>query len=382
MKKLLNTVLILCLILCGCDSKEATKPVPEKLAVSTRALPKPPETHRVSFVGVGDNLIHDVVYMQANRHAGGNGRGRDVFDFKPMYTDVADIIAEADIAYINQETLPVTDPGNISTYPLFGSPAQLIYDMKDIGFDVFAQASNHSFDKGDRGVRDAYGIYESLKNEIYAVGIYKKDEQNFRLVEKNGIRIGFVGYTDLTNGMSLPASSDYYIPLTRDYSVIEKDLEYAKKSSDFVVVLVHWGVENSHNVSARQKELAQLFARSGADVVVGTHPHVIQPIEYVDDTLVIYSLGNFISAQLNSANMVEGMISFDFVKTRDKKSIENVTFTPLINYFNYSFRDIAVYTLSSYEEKNLAISHKLGTTAEYARGLTNKVVDKKFLLLE
>jgi len=344
------------------------------------------EIKRLSFIGVGDNLIHDAVYSCANRHAGGSGHatgstGNQPFDFKPMYSGMADIIAGADVAYINQETIPGGDELGITSYPCFNSPTQLIYDMKDIGFDIFSAATNHTYDKGWRGVENAYNLYEELSSEITAPGIYKKGERNFRLHEKNDIRLGLLSYTDLTNGLSLPASAEHYVPRMDDENQIIEDLKYAKENSDFVIVFVHWGNEYQFEPSSRQRAQATLFAENGADIVIGTHPHVIQPVEYIGDVPIVYSLGNFMSAQLDKYNMVGGMISFDIVKKGNETSIEKLLFTPTVNYYTQGFRNFNVYTLDDYKISGLEKSHKLGVTADYAENLTRQVIDEEFLAL-
>ncbi|MDP4119344.1 MAG: CapA family protein [Bacillota bacterium] len=375
MKKFFCLICLISVIFCSCAKKQGQLlPEPEK--PSATSLPEP-ET-RVSFLGVGDNLIHDSVYIQANRYAGGNGYGTNAFDFKPMYKHVADKIASADIAYINQETIPGGAKLGISSYPLFNSPQEIIYDMKDIGFDVFSQATNHTFDKGVSGIQSAYDLYKSIEG-ITAVGIYKKGEPNFGVREVNGIKVGFVNYTDITNGFSLPLKSEYYIPVLNNKKQIKTDIAYARAHADFVVVLVHWGIENSTEVSARQRELAKIFADNGADAVIGTHPHVIQPIEYIKNTLVVYSLGNFISAQSQMPNMIEGMITFDFVKQGKNKKIENVRFTTLINYYTSHQRSIQVIPLSEYSVE-LGKTHGLGDLSpEYATKMVNEIIDAKYL---
>ncbi len=356
-------------------------------------LPEPPEeevlpevVHRVSFIGVGDNLIHDAVYACANRHAGGDGHvtgSTDAdFNFKPMYSGLADIIASADVAYINQETIPGGDELGVTSYPCFNSPTQLIYDMRDIGFDIFSAATNHTYDKGWRGVENAYNLYEELSGEITAPGIYKKGERNFRVHEKNGIKLGLLSYTDLTNGLSLPASAEHYAPLMNDEKQIAEDLKYAKENSDFVIAFVHWGNEYQFEPSNRQRAQAQLFAENGADIVIGTHPHVIQPVEYIGNVPIVYSLGNFMSSQLDKYNMVGGMISFEIVKTEERVSVENLHFTPTVNYYAQGFRNFNVYTLADYRASGLETTHKLGVTADYAEKLARQVVDEKYLVLE
>ena len=352
---------------------------------SEEALSSP--IKRLSFIGVGDNLIHDSVYNCANRHAGGNGgttgtTGTAKFDFKPMYSGMANIIASADVAYINQETIPGGDALGITSYPCFNSPTQLIYDMKDIGFDIFSAATNHTYDKGWRGVENAYNLYQELSGEITAPGIYKKGERNFRVHEKNGIRLGLLSYTDLTNGLSLPASADHYAPRMDDENQIIEDLKYAKENSDFVIAFVHWGNEYQFEPSSRQRTQAKVFAENGADIVIGTHPHVIQPVEYIGDVPIVYSLGNFMSSQLDKYNMVGGMISFDVVLAGGETFIEKLAFTPTVTYYGAGYRNFNVYTIEGYRKSGKEASHMLGVTSDYVDKLTRQVVDEKYLMDE
>lgn len=338
----------------------------------------------IRYVGVGDNLIHDAVYSWANKLAGGDGKvtgttGEKEFNFLPMYSGIADIIKNADVASINQETIPGGDELGITSYPCFNSPRKLIYDMKELGFDIFSHATNHTYDKGSRGVKGAYEFYETFNGEIVAPGIYKKGERNFRTLTKNGIKLGLVSYTEMTNGITLPESAEYYAPLLDDENLIISDLLYAKENSDFVIAYLHWGNEYQFEPSSKQRETAELFAKNGADIIIGTHPHVIQPVEYIGDVPVIYSLGNFMSAQVDKYNMVEGLISFDIIKTPQDTFLDNLTFVPIINYYTTGFTGFNVYTLSDYKEKGLENTHKLGVTAEYAEKLINQVVDPRYL---
>ncbi len=338
----------------------------------------------IRYVGVGDNLIHNTVYDYANKLAGGNGgttgtTGNMEYNFLPMYSGIMDIIKNADVASINQETIPGGDELGIQAYPCFNSPRQLIYDMKELGFDIFSHATNHTYDKGMAGVKGAYEFYETFGGEIVAPGIYKKGERNFRSFEKNGIKLGLVSYTEMTNGITLPASAQHYTPLMNDPELIKSDLSYAKENSDFVIAFVHWGNEYQFEPAQRQRDMAELFAEGGADIVIGTHPHVIQPVEYINDVPIVYSLGNFMSSQLDKYNMVEGMITFDIIKASGETFIENLTFVPIVNYYTHGFTGFNVYTLADYKVNGKGYSHKLGVTPEYAESLTRQVVSAEFL---
>ena len=340
--------------------------------------PTPVPEMRVSFLGAGDNLIHNSVYWQADNNAPG-----DDFDFMPMYQYVASDIEKADIAYINQETLLGGTEIGLSSYPLFNSPKEVGRDMIKLGFDLFSHATNHVFDKGEPGLSNTYGFYQS-NSEATCIGLYKKGEENLKIIEKNGIKIAFMNYTYLTNGLSLPKNSEYYVPLD-DYKngcvQMIANVKKAKEKADFVVCMAHWGDENRTTPNNCQKESAKILAEAGCDVIVGTHPHAIQPIEYIGDTLVIYSLGNFISAQKSPINLLGGMIGFDFVKKGEEKSIENVVFHPVITQFGPGFKDIRITPFEDYTDE-LARAHRINVSYDYFKKVIESTVDAQFLKYE
>lgn len=340
--------------------------------------PEPIVEKRASFFGVGDNLIHNCVYWQAEKHASGDG-----YDFLPMYEQMRADIEGADIAYINQETVLGGTEIGVSSYPMFNSPQELGRDMIDLGFDVFSLATNHAFDKGERGVRNTLAFFESHP-EVTPIGMYKKGEENITVLEKNGIKLAFINYTYHTNGLSLPSDSEYYVPvadISKDYKSMVEAVEKAKEMADFVVFCVHWGDEGATQPNKIQKESAKILADAGCDVIVGTHSHTIQPVEYIDDTLVIYSLGNFISAQKGPYNMMGGAIKFDFVLKGEEKSIENVRFEPLINQYEAGFSNIRVIPFRNYTEQ-LGRNHAVDVSYSYFKNLAEETVDAAYLKLD
>lgn len=311
---------------------------------------------RVSFYGAGDNLIHNCLYWQADRHAPG-----EAYDFTHMYQMVAEDIASADIAYLNQETILGGTELGLSSYPMFNSPQEVGRDMISLGFDVFSHATNHAFDKGEAGLRNTYQFYQG--KDVLMVGIYNRQEDRIRVLEKNGIKIAFLNYTYSTNGLSIPDSSLYYAPIAEEEMMVS-DIQEASKVADFVVCLLHWGEENQSTPNQLQKEHAKLLSEAGCDVIVGTHSHCIQPVEFVGDTLVVYSLGNYISAQNGPKNMVGGTIRFELVLKGTEKSIENVSFQPVITQYEAGYSNIRVIPFSKYTPE-LARIHGAGITYEY-----------------
>ena len=363
MKKALIMLLSALLLLsCGCARKDATE--------TTAPPPAEPIEYRVSFYGVGDNLIHNSVYWRAAEYAGGNG-----YDFTPMYEHVADDIAAADIAYINQETLLGGTALGLSSYPTFNSPQECGRDMIALGFDVFSLATNHVFDMGEAGLKNTYQFFAEHPS-VTQVGIYKKDENTVRIVEKNGIKISFLNYTFPTNWLSISKNSAYHVPVENvknNGAEIADAVSAAKAQADFVVCCVHWGEEYQNAPNAAQRAAAKAIAEAGCDVIIGTHPHTVQPVEYIGDTLVVYSLGNFISAQKAPVSQLEGAIRFDFVLKGEEKRIENVVFEPLVNHYNAGFRNLRIIPFDEYTPEKAA-THGAGISYTYLENLIEKVM--------
>lgn len=359
MKKLM--VLMLSLLLCACSTSE------NKEKETPKEDPKNENT-TVSFVGVGDNLIHEMIYKQADAAAGEMNDGK--YDFTEMYTHVKKDIQKADLAYIDQESIVGGDALGISGYPTFNTPADIAKNVADTGFDIVNTANNHCLDKYQEGIDYSHEIWAKQKGIITA-GTYtsQKDRDTIRTIKRKGITFSFLAYTYGTNGIEPP---NPYSVAYFDEDRIRKDVKKAKQLSDVVIVSAHWGDENVSAPTEFQKKYAKLFADLGVDVVVGEHPHVIQPVTWMDGkdgnkTLVIYSLGNFLNGMLDVNNVLGGMIRFDFVKDAKSSeiSIQNVKWEPLITHYTGDAADImntrknfTVYKLSDYSEE-LAEQHGL-----------------------
>ena len=338
---------------------------------------------RVSFAAVGDNLIHDTVYEQAAARSSGG------YDFTDAYERIADYIAEPDVAILNQETIISTEH-NVSSYPMFNSPVEVGEEMLEIGFDVFNIATNHSLDCGEKGLISAINFWKS-KNAI-TCGAYlnREDMSNIPMHEVNGVKIAYLGLTDSANGLSLPSDSEVILVRAADESLLQQRIIKAKEVADVVIVSAHWGNEYTHEPTDAQRELAEKLAMWGADVIIGTHPHVIQPVEYITNsdgrkTLVAYSLGNFISAQNRGPRMLGGMLKFEVVKnnTTGEVVLENVKFSGVVTHYGYGYSNIRVYPLEAYTEelasKHGVLSKTSDFSLQYLYDILNEVIDKQFL---
>ena len=338
---------------------------------------------KVSFVAVGDNLIHDTIYEQAAARSSGG------YDFSYAYENVAPLIKAPDVAILNQETIISTDH-NVSSYPMFNSPVEVGEEMLKIGFDVFNIATNHSLDCGEKGLISAINYWKS-KNVI-TTGAYlnSEEQQKVAVGEVNGVKIAYLGFTESTNGLSLPKDSEVVLVRASDETLLQQKIMKAREVADFVIVNAHWGNEYTHEPTTEQRELAKKLASWGADVIIGTHPHVIQPVEYIENsdgrrTLVAYSLGNFISAQNRGPRMLGGMINFDIVKNNNtgKVAIENVVFSGVVTHYGYNASNVRIYPLADYTEE-LASKHGVKSKApdfslQYLNNIMNEVIDKQFL---
>lgn len=209
-------------------------------------------------------------------------------------------------------------------------------------------------------------------------------------LKKTDLKIGLVGVTQYTNGLSLPSGSELEIIYSSDEQTIERKIKAAKELCDMVLVNIHWGNEYSTVPTAAQRELAKKMSDWGADVIIGHHPHVIEPVEFIDradgsKTLVAYSLGNFISQQNTPARVIGGLLHYNVTKDckTNKLTIDNVSFEPIITQYVRGSQDVTIYPLSQYTDK-LASSQsaRLGEknfNVSYINDFVSKIIDAQFL---
>ena len=332
------------------------------------------EFYKISMVMVGDNLIHSSIYKDASTGSGG-------YDFTKMYELVKPIVSGYDIAYYNQETILGGKELGVSDYPLFNSPQEVGDAMIDAGFNLVSLASNHTIDYGERAVLSSRDYWNS-KSNVLAVGSYASEEDRNEVIvrEKNNITYTMLNYTYGTNGLVIPSNKNYLVnvwpvdPKINDVNKdvvyqnykeqIKKDIETVRKRVDVLMVAMHWGVEYTHEPTLYQKDMAEYLASLGVDIIIGTHPHVIQPIEWIDDTLVIYSLGNFISAQYQNQyynKMIGLMTSLEIEKKvvgdNSEISIQNIDNDLVYTYYK-NWRNFKVVPFSSVEIGNYLVDYK------------------------
>jgi len=353
------------------DSGDATDNVSDSTSDTESVELEPVDTtKRVSFFAVGDNIIHECVYLDAMTVASSVGAPTQYY-FENMYADIKKDVKAADIAFVNAEG-PLNPEYKPNGYPSFNAPAEAGSALVNVGFDVINLANNHmlDFNKGS-GLQETIDYWN--EKEVVTLGGHesREDYNNIRIISKNGIDIAILSYTYGTNGIKLGAdTSNIYIPYIND-SEIERQIGEARGKADVVMVSMHWGDENSFEPNGEQKRLAKLIADRGADAIIGHHSHTIQPVEWLEGkdgnkTLVIYSLGNILHTQLKSYNLVGGAVTFDIVKEEEGSPyIENVVFTPTVCH--YTANTAVLDSLDYYKRENLKIYYLSDYTEELAK---------------
>lgn len=283
--------------------------------------------HSLSLVMAGDALLHTPVYTDAQKVD--SSTGAITYNFAKMFAPIAPLIARYDLAFYNQETILGGTELGLSSYPSFNSPQEFGDTMLSLGFNLISLANNHTLDKGERGVRAMLAYWHTKEAESIArampitiAGSYasQEDRDKPRIYEKNGITYALLAYTYGTNGIPIPKGKEYLVNVyTKDMLI--RDVKALRDKVDLLLVSMHWGIEYDFAPSKEQREFAALLASLGVDIVIGNHPHVIQPIEKIGNTLVIYSHGNLISAQ-KGINKRVGMLTSVRIHLFDTKKRE------------------------------------------------------------
>jgi len=281
-----------------------------------------PKEKRMSLVAVGDVLIHESVYLDAYK----NGS----YDFSHMFTYIEPIIKNYDLKFCNQESIIGGNYLGISGYPSFNSPDEIGDELVRLGFNMISLANNHTMDKGEDAVLYSNSYWKS-KNVITSGSYSNIDEMNsVNIYEQKGIKYAFLAYTTGINGR---LRKEYLVNLYSDEKV-KNDIDKIKDKVDVIIVSMHWGEEYKNYPNNNQKQIAEYLSSLGVNLIIGHHPHVVQPVDYINDTLVIYSLGNFISNQLVlGINQGIGLIvGMDIIVEEGQVTFENIYKELILSY--------------------------------------------------
>lgn len=303
---------------------------------------KEKEETDISFTmtAIGDVMCHNTQYWDAYI------KEKDEYDFSYVFNDINRYIKTSDIAIGSLETSFAGKERGYSNYPTFNSPDSLASSLKKLGLDVLSTAGNHCLDMGFSGLSRTIDVLDD--NDISHLGTYQSQEDRDKILFKyvKGIKIAFVNYTYGTNGIPVPSDKQFCVNLINK-DLMKKDIENAKtQNADIIVACMHWGTEYRTTANNEQKELADFLFQNGVDIILGNHPHVLEPMEKrtitledgtVKDGFVIYALGNFICDQ-NAENTRNSIIlNLKITKHTDNKiSIDKADYIPIYMYKNAS----------------------------------------------
>ena len=304
---------------------------------------------KLTMISAGDNLIHKTIVDKAWRPELGT------HDFHFLYTPILDTIQSRDLAVINQETIFISDNSLISDYPTFGTPQVMGEALVDTGFDIVLSATNHTWDKGVRGVNDTLNYWKTFHPEITLLGIHDSPAafNTIDYVEKNGIRLAMFNYTYGLNGFSVPGSLYYMVNLLGQKEKFLNDVRLAENEADMTVCFLHIGEEYHHQPTAFQQAYVYSLIDAGADLVICAHPHVVEPAGYVttasgNSGLVFWSCGNLISAQSKVPRILGGLADVSIIKDENGTRISSWDFIPTVTHF--SGMDVRVFLLKDYND--------------------------------
>ncbi len=330
----------------------------------------PPAKVTVTIKAVGDNLMHSPVYKSC--------KTEDGYNFDGLYENIAPYIKDADIAAINQETIFVDETQTLSGYPSFGSPSQVGDSVAKAGFNLITHATNHTYDRGYNALMHTINFWKKY-DHIAVLGINETEAQSneIKIYEKGDLKIALLNFTYGLNGYRLPEDKPYLVNLLDRGDKNAMLLKKAEESADITVAFLHFGTEYTHTPTEEQKRDIEFMVQNGADVIIGGHPHVIQPVcehtsENGNHAVVFYSLGNFLSNQSGTDKILGGMASVTITKEKGVTTVESYEMLPTVTHADGKY---TAYMLSDYTDE-LAKNHRRAPnlTVEKIKALFDKVM--------
>lgn len=353
-------IISMCLILTSCE-KEKTYT----------------KTNEVSMIAVGDNLIHDCIIY------GGMKNGEINYD--EIFENVKYKIEEYDLAVINQETILVNNAYDYTGYPRFGTPTKMADAIVNAGFDIVLHATNHTRDKGIEAINTTLNYWKNNFPDIKVLGIHdtKEDYDEIKYIEKNNIKLALFNATYGLNGFALPRDKYYLVNLLDDKDKMINDIKISSDNSDMQIAFLHIGTEYVFEPTNFQKEYVNDLIDAGCDIVVCSHPHVIEPYGMIttpngNSGLVYYSCGNFMGHQDNIKMFLGGAASFTIEKdvTYDVETNEEISCE--IKIKEYDFLPLIIHTRGNKHTTYFLEDYR----DELAKEHSLRIIGQKFSLEE
>jgi poly-gamma-glutamate synthesis protein (capsule biosynthesis protein) len=318
-------------------------------------LPLQPQVDYLTIVAVGDNLIHHPI-LHAHYNDG-------VYCFISIFDPIRDYILPADIAFVNQETPLGPRELGFSGWPLFSSPVEMGTALAAAGFNVINHTNNHVLDRGEAGLMSSIAYWDTHEG-IYYLGIHRSAEERRSrqvIISHNNITVGFLSYSYGTNHIPLPRGRPYMVSLI-DKEIMSAEINALRPYCDILVVSMHWGDEYRFTYNREQMELALFLAEHQVDLVIGHHPHVLQPVVIMErpdgrPMPVFFSLGNFLSSHARPIKeaLLGGIMYVRLRKTEGEVEFDTIGLIPIITHYDASRRNFAVYPLHAYTYEKAAV---------------------------
>ncbi len=356
----------------GCSNGSASGSAAVKLASVSDGATAPKS---ISLMMVGDMLVHRGVW-ESGIQADGS------LNYDHLFTHMASDFADADIAIINQETILATDcASNCSGFPLFCSPQQIGDAEAKAGIDAVTCATNHALDQGFAGIESELSFWREKHPEMEVLGIADSEEcaSKIHIIERSGIKVALLNYTETTNGIPLPSDKPWCVKLTDGADPAADVAAAREKGADFVIIVPHWGTEYVYTPNDSQRELGQVYADAGADAIIGGHPHVIENVDVLTSSAgksvpCFWSLGNYVSTQGEKPRMLGGMARLTLEKKGSACKVTEWSMTPLVTHQTRGNTEFGTYKLSDYTEE-LASQNYIraygSTCSDFSRAYVN-----------
>ena len=336
---------------------------------SSMSQPEQPENkepeeiiNKVSMLFTGDIMCHNTQFKDAYS----NG----TYDFKYVFDDIKELLSSPDITVGNLETTFAGAEKGYSGYPQFNTPSELGSNLKEVGFDILTTSNNHSLDTGYNGLEKTLNTLDELSIRHTGTSRSEEEQNSILFYEANGMKIAFIAATYGTNGIAVPSSKPYCINLISKDFLLSQIQKAKAGSPDTIVACMHWGEEYNTKYTTSQTEMADFLFENGVDIIIGNHPHVLEPMETRDITttdgknkkvFLVYSLGNFMSGQTQKNTKTSVLLNLEISKSNKNEfiNIENISYTPIYtssnSFKNYKILDINK-AITEYKNGNKYIS--------------------------
>ncbi|MEG4623984.1 CapA family protein [Microcoleus sp. w1-18aA5] len=282
------------------ESRSLRGGTPSPIAAPVPAQPKS-EIKEAKLIAVGDIMMH------STQTRSGYDAKNKTYNFDTFFAPVKSILSTGDWVIGNLETpLAGEDAGGYTGYPLFNAPAQLADAAKKAGFNILTTANNHALDRGEKGVIRTIANLSDRKIASTGTATSTAEASRTLISTKNNISLAKLAYTYGTNGIPIPKGKDYLVSLIDEKKIVKDIAKARKQGADIIAISLHFGDEYQRQPNTQQKQLVENLLKAGADIILGSHPHVVQPYKIFKfpgkngktrKAVAIYSMGNFISGQ-------------------------------------------------------------------------------------